>query len=573
MASNITRSSDNSQQPLTSRTALAAELAVHRTELEMQNHELRDAQLQLEVSRARYFSLFDLSPVPYLVIKQDFGIIEANLAAGELLQIDRARLIGSPAHRFADDTEREQWMVQLSRAFGDRRVHAFDSIIRTKAGSLCHVHLVCQTMSHDSGKPDGAMLVAIFDVTTRIEAERERQQLSQKLLETQKLESLGVLAGGIAHDFNNILTGVLTAASLLKDEVQTNANALALAEQIEKSGRRTADLCRQLLAYAGKAHLTMKPLRVNPLITDLLTLLGASLPKKHRLVFHSATYLPAIVGDATQIRQVIMNLVVNASEAIGEKEGEVIIRTGVESILPKALMGLATGADLPAGNYVYTEVSDNGCGMSLATISRIFDPFYTTKFTGRGLGLAAVLGIIRSHKGVLLVRSEIGKGSCFRLWLPVSETTAGAIPEEEKPIVMRRDNLEGACVLVIDDEPIVRKVLEDMLKQLKCKGVFADTGQDAVGILKHLVAPPDIILLDLTMPGWDGPQTFAAIREQGYKGPIFLMSGYATDEVSNRLAHLDVNGFVQKPILVNELTDKIRSTLLSKPAKHSPKKS
>ena len=270
-----------------------------------------------------------------------------------------------------------------------------------------------------------AVLGVSVDITELKKADHDRQQIERKLLETQKLESLGVLAGGIAHDFNNLLTGILGNASLARMDLPRTSPIMPIIEQIEQATHRAADLCKQMLAYSGKGRFVVQQLDLNQLAEDTTHLLNISISKNCVLRFNLAAKLPAIAVDATQIRQIIMNLVINASEAIGTRSGVIAISTGVARVNHDYIATLLHPGGITEGDYVFLEVSDNGTGMSSANLEKIFDPFFTTKFTGRGLGLAAVLGIIRGHKGALKVYSEVGRGTTFKILLPCSDALAG----------------------------------------------------------------------------------------------------------------------------------------------------
>ncbi|MBL9214068.1 MAG: transporter substrate-binding domain-containing protein [Opitutaceae bacterium] len=269
------------------------------------------------------------------------------------------------------------------------------------------------------------------DITARKLAEAESDRLQNKMQETQKLESLGVLAGGIAHDFNNLLTVILGNAALARMDTDASSANQARLDAVVTSANRAAELCRQLLAYAGKGTCTIVRLNLNDVITDTTRLLELSIGKHARLEFALAPALPRIEADATQLRQVVMNLVINASEALGERTGTIRLATTVITHPGPAAAEAGLGSDLSPGSYVCMEVSDTGCGMPPEVLGRIFDPFFTTKFTGRGLGLAAVLGIVRTHHGAMRVRSEPGQGATFRIFLPVSQAqTAHPFPAE-----------------------------------------------------------------------------------------------------------------------------------------------
>ncbi|MBI5397632.1 MAG: PAS domain S-box protein [Verrucomicrobia bacterium] len=271
------------------------------------------------------------------------------------------------------------------------------------------------------------------DITRQRQLEEERTQMERRLVESQKLESLGILAGGIAHDFNNLLTGVLGNAGLIRLDLPPQSPLQELLERIEKNSIRAADLCKQLLAYSGQGRFLVQPLNLGTLLLDSKSLLEHSVSQKATLEFQLADNLPAVSADATQMRQILMNFVINASDALGDQPGAITIATDVVHADPAYLAGAHTGSELPAGNYVCLEVSDTGCGITPEMMQKIFDPFFTTKFTGRGLGLPAVLGIVRSHGGALLARSEPGKGSTFTVLLPPVARPPQSLPLETSP--------------------------------------------------------------------------------------------------------------------------------------------
>ncbi len=276
------------------------------------------------------------------------------------------------------------------------------------------------------------LLVIGRDVTEEKLIADENRKIETQMLHVQKLESLGVMAGGIAHDFNNILTAILGNAELALRQIFPDSGAHAHLRNIEISARRAADLARQMLAYSGKGFFVIEQLDVNAIITEMSRMLDVSISKKATMHLNLAPDLPSVRVDTTQIRQVIMNLVINASEAIGDQSGDITITTGMQKCDEAFLSELWLNDKLEGGPYVYCEVADTGCGMDRDTIDKIFDPFFTTKFTGRGLGMAAVLGIVRGHKGTIKVCSEQGKGSNFKVFLPaMSECPANTLREPE----------------------------------------------------------------------------------------------------------------------------------------------
>ncbi|HEY8994142.1 MAG TPA: PAS domain S-box protein [Lacunisphaera sp.] len=386
----------------------------------------------------------------------------------------------------------------------------------------------------------------------------ESRRLEAKLVETAKLESLGVLAGGIAHDFNNLLTGILGNASLARQELPPSSLGQPMLDQIENAARRAADLCKQMLAYSGKGRFVVHRLDVNKLIEDTTHLLQISITKTCVLRFNLAAHLPAIKADATQLRQVIMNLVINSSEAIGSRSGVLAITTGVARVDAEYLKGFRPDASPAHGDYVYIEVSDNGCGMDGPTLARIFDPFFTTKFTGRGLGLAAVLGIVRGHKGGLRVYSEPGKGTTFKLFFPVVQ---GRAEDSIPPFPDATHFKASGTVLVVDDEETVRTVAARMLERLGFTVVVAADGRE--GMEKFRVDPTrfTLVLLDLTMPHLDGEETFRQMRMLNPGVRVVLTSGFNQQEAVNRFTGKGLAGFIQKPFELGSLIQVIRSVL------------
>lgn len=382
---------------------------------------------------------------------------------------------------------------------------------------------------------------SLRDITAERLAAHERENLNIKVLESQKLESLGVLAGGIAHDFNNLLTVILANASFVRDT--TIGNDIRL-EQIETAARRAADLCRQMLAYAGKGRLVVEPVDPGALIRDTMPLIHASVSKKARLQLDLAEALPFVDADASQLRQLVLSLVTNAAEALGDGSGEVRIATRVARPDPSA--GVCHAFDVPPGDCVCIEVSDTGHGMTPVTLARIFEPFFTTKFTGRGLGLAAGLGIVRTHHGALTVDSTPGQGSVFRLHLPVSRsakpTFALSISGSVSPTRPR-----AGTVLIADDEPGVLETTSALLRYQGFETVLAIDGHDAVRQFNAAPRRFAAILLDLTMPGLGGAEALRAIRAVNASVPALVMSGFSEQDVFERVRGLGHVAIVRKP--------------------------
>ena len=408
---------------------------------------------------------------------------------------------------------------------------------------------------------DGATLWHGFitDITERKAADAAVAGFERKIQETQKLESLGVLAGGIAHDFNNILTGVLGNASLASLELPAGAPAQSYLESIRLGSLRAADLCKQMLAYSGKGRFVVKKLSLNALVEETTQLLRLSISKQAALRFDLHAELPMIEADATQMRQVIMNLVINSSEAIGAKSGVIGLSTGLTRVDREYLGGTILAPELAEGTYVYLEVSDTGCGMSAETRSKIFEPFYTTKFTGRGLGLAAVLGIVRGHGGALKVYSEEGRGTTFKLLFPCVD---GSAETEGGRAALPAPWRAQGTVLVVDDEETVRSTAALMLRKMGFDVTIAMDGLEAVRIFSAKPTAYALVLMDLTMPHLDGREAYVELRRVRADVRVVMMSGFNEREVIEQFAGEGPAGFVQKPFVFEALSDAVRRALV-----------
>jgi PAS domain S-box-containing protein len=401
------------------------------------------------------------------------------------------------------------------------------------------------------------VLVSYLDVSERQRAERERSRMQEQLLQVQKLESLGVLAGGVAHDFNNLLMGVMGNAGLALMELSGHHPARRRVEQVEATAKRLADLTGQLLAYSGKGRFVVRPLELSGLVEEMGDLLGTVVSKRAMLRYDLASDLPAVEGDPTQLRQVVMNLITNASDALGDRPGIITLATGLARADRGYLDSTWLAEELLPGDYVFLEVSDDGCGMDAATRSRIFDPFFTTKFTGRGLGLAAVLGIVRAHGGAIRIYSEPGRGTTIKVLLPASQLAAECGQEAADPPAAIR----GRTILVVDDEPTVMEVARRILERHGCTVLTAPDGAGAVELYRRRRPEIDLVLLDMTMPGLGGVETFQELRRLEPGVRVVLSSGYNEQDATSRFAGKGLAGFIQKPYTPAGLVAKLGQVL------------
>jgi PAS domain S-box-containing protein len=448
---------------------------------------------------------------------------------------------------------REAFTAAVNSAVTEGQSFDLELEIVTAASRLVWVR--CIGRVELAGEKVARLFGSLQDITRNKKADEERQKLQLKMLEAQKLESLGVLAGGIAHDFNNLLTVIMGNASLAR---ATNGSVSTEAlEQIETASNRAADLCRQMLSYAGKSRFSLEGHDLNALIQDTTHLFKTSIAKNAALEFTlSPTPLPVEI-DASQIRQVIMNLVINASDAIGTASGHIRVRSLRRAVTADHMRDARIGQERPPGDYVILEVEDNGCGMSAETITRIFDPFFTTKFTGRGLGLAAVLGIVRAHRGAFFVRSTLGKGTTFTLALPPA---TGVAVTQIKPVALTFSAVEKASgtILIVDDEPQVRRIASSIIEKQGYTTALASDGYEALALALAHGMRFKAVLLDLTMPGLDGPATLREIRALSKTVPVLIMSGYSETDARKHIIAGPLVGFIPKPFTADDLLMKIK---------------
>ena len=377
----------------------------------------------------------------------------------------------------------------------------------------------------------------------RLKAEEERRAFERQMLHVQKLESLGVLAGGIAHDFNNLLVSVLGNAGLALSELDGASPVRDRLADIELAAQRAAELTRQMLAYAGRGRFVVQRLNLSEVVGELVGLLRTVVARTAEIDVRLAEGLPAVEADASQLRQIVMNLVTNAADAIGGAVGRIEITTGRIVATQEYLSRCCIGQDLPPGEFVFTEISDTGCGMDQETLARIFDPFFTTKVTGRGLGLAAVLGIVRSHSGAIAVESSPGIGTRFRLLLPALTSEA----DRHVTGVPVKAPVATGTILVVDDDEGVRKVATLSLRKAGFTVVAACDGEEGMAVLRERGDDFDAVLLDMTMPRLSGAETCSLIRQLRPALPIVLTSGYTQPEAAARFGPDEIAGFLQKP--------------------------
>jgi two-component system, cell cycle sensor histidine kinase and response regulator CckA len=493
------------------------------------------------------------------------GVWDWNIETGEAFYSQSYKeMLGFDTDEIGNSSD--EWLKRIHPEDAPGVLVALQPYLEGKAGTAAvEFRMLCKdggwkpilgrgmVVSRDSAGKPLRMIGTNTDLTKLKTAEEERRSMELQMLQVQKLESLGVLAGGIAHDFNNILTVIVGNADLALMRLNKESPAVDNLHRIEQAAERAADLARQMLAYSGKGRFVIENINLNTLLEEMLRMLEVSISKKVLLRLNPYQHLPTVEADATQMRQVIMNLVINASEAIGEKSGVIAITTGCMDCDRSYLKDVWLDENSSEGLYVYLEIADSGCGMDKKTMDRLFDPFFTTKFTGRGLGMAAVLGIVRGHKGAIKVYSELNRGTTFKILLPASSK-----PVEVFNGTSLHDDWQGSgIVLLVDDEETVRGIGTEMLRELGFAVITAADGREGVEQFKN---NPDIsfVILDLTMPHMDGEQCFRELKQLRPDIKIIMSSGFNEQEVTEKFLGNGLAGFIQKPYKLSVLKEAIR---------------
>lgn len=489
----------------------------------------------------------------------DYRFLEVNPAFEEMTGLQAKKVIGKTVREIMPDIE-YRWIEAYGKVALSGEPNSFEDY-SADLGKYFEVRAF---------SPEKGQFACIFNETTvRRKLEAGRISLEKKVQQTQKLESLGVLAGGIAHDFNNLLMGLLGNVGLAQDKIPAKDPVQEELANIEASANRAADLAGQMLAFSGRGSFVVETVHLNELVREMAKLLEVSIPKKASLNYKLEDKLPGFEADPTQVRQVIMNLITNASEAIVEKNGIITFSTGVKSCDRHCLdtqghpASIDPATKLAEGPYVYIEVTDTGSGMSPETIEKIFDPFYTTKFTGRGLGMSVVLGIIKGHKGTIRITSgPEQEGSTVRVMFPASQV-ADAVPAAVKKggKDIKSPWKGSGTVLVADDEANVLKVCKAMLERTGFEVLTATDGNEAIDIFKEHRKGIDCVLLDQTMPGMTGMETYQLMRGIQPDVKVVITSGFNAGEIAAQDNDDVPAGFLHKPYRLLDLRAMMKKVL------------
>ena len=529
------------------RFQLQQQVLGQRAALERRNAELEETRAALFEEKERYRTLTEAIPQLVWTADSERYILFCN----KRLQEFSGKPAGEvwPLENLVHRGDRAAFMQKWQEAVESRC--AFESelrLIRARDGAV-RFHLMRATPIQADG------ILEWFGTFTDVEDQRRSEEA---LRQRQKLDSIGLLAGGIAHDFNNLLVGIMGGASFVLDMLEPDHAARPMLEVVVRSSERAAHLTRQLLAYAGKDKNFAEPVNVPRVIRDTCELVRVSVPKTITIVNTSDSHIPVIETNTAQIQQLIMNLLINATEAIGEKNGLVSVRTTMEQLTPESRVLNVLGQPLMPGEYVSIEISDSGVGMDEAMLARIFDPFFTTKFTGRGLGLAAVQGIVRSLGGAIEVQSAPGEGSTFTVLLPAVKPRGEWMSRPEPGTGTLR-----TVILVIDDEEVVRVTAANALNHAGHEVISAAGGSEGLRAFRENSDRIGLVLLDLSMPGMSGIETLERLRKISDEVPVVIMSGYSEQDVSARLSGRSVCGLIHKPFTITTLLSEIDAFLSS----------
>ena len=520
------------------------------------------AEVALSTSEARFRELFVAISSGVALFKRagdggDLVLDDINESGTQILGVERATLVGRPLPEVLRG-EGLAKLMELSECVwqsGQPAVQPAAEFIGAD-GPVWLENRVCRL-------PSGEIAVVYNDLTARRQAEEQRHRLAERVQQVQKLESLQMLASGVAHDFNNILQAIVGYADLALDEMPADGPSRTDIERIKLSARRARELTEQMLEYSGHGFHESEPVGLLEVISQVVGKHHDQIPADTELVLDVPAELPAVNGDGAQLAQMLANLLTNAVEAIGGEPGQIRLRAGVTEADAESLDESVPGQNLPAGSYVWIEVEDTGCGMNGSTKSRIFEPFFSTRFVGRGLGLACVLGIVRGHGGAVSVDSEVGVGTTFRVLLPTARETPTAdvtqpAPAEERQVEQGR---HWRTVLVVDDEEAVRYVIDRMLSRAGYRVLEACDGEEAVEVFRergHLI---DLVILDLTMPRMDGLGAFREMRKIRPDLHVLLSSGYSAEDSMGHFSDAGSVDFIQKPYSVDALLDKVHAAI------------
>jgi PAS domain S-box-containing protein len=546
--------------------AMNNELLNLQRELVKKNNELEKLKLELGVSVEKQTLqveqltneqriILSTMPIGAVFIKEQ-KVQLANLAFEKMLGYEIGETVGMRSTDFyTNSSAYERVGNEVYATIASGKIYCADAEMKMKDGAHLWCSLVGQAVSAQNN--DDISIWMIQDITDRKQAEEERLLLQQQFYHAQKLESLGVLAGGIAHDFNNILMVILGHCYVACDESDLNINVKTRILQIETAAHRAADLCRQMLTYAGKSPLLQSSVNVGLLVEDVVKMLQSAAMKNIEIELVVTHDLPNVKGDSGQIQQVVMNLIINASEAIGDKTGTIRVELSEVALEADCAEKDTFGACMRAGRYVCLEVSDHGCGMDEETQKRIFEPFYTTKLNGRGLGMSAIRGIVTSHDGMLKLTSTPGSGTSFKVYFPLQEASHATAVVTHADTLISPEKTTG-LILLVDDDETLRNLGVILLELLGFSVITAQHGREALEVYRERSSEIDAILIDQMMPVMGGIEAYHELRKVAPTLPITICSGYEFESVAEVIGSDGYTSFIHKPYKLDQLRNVMR---------------
>jgi PAS domain S-box-containing protein len=530
------------------------------------NSEQRNLVRSLRSSESHYRSIFETALIGVAVTDKDFNYTDVNEALCKLLGYKKEEIIyKASVYDITHPDDIAEGIAVLNKIKNGEIDHY---IIKKRYISKSGETITAMAFAKGKFSPDGEYEGAtgsVMDISGLLKAEEERLQLERQFLQAQKLESLGIMAGGIAHDFNNLLQIILGNLELAARELSPDSTTHNFIVDSIIAGNRAANLCDLMLTYVGKGLISKHELSLNELVSENAEMLKTAVSSAVTMKLHLSEKIPTTLANASQMQQLVMNLLTNASESIVKQPGLIVITTGVQNCDDAFLAGNLLGEKPEPGQYVFIEISDNGCGMSEKTLQRLFDPFFTTKFAGRGLGMSAVLGIMKSHSGALFVDSEPGRGTTFKVIFPASAPVMPANIQEPVSLPYGKfispDKPLSGVALLADDEKPVLKTCSKMLNMCGFKVITACDGIDAVAKFREHSDVIDLVLLDLTMPNMDGIAAMKEIYDIKPVAKIILSSGFNEDELGKLITSQPPAGFIRKPYSMNEIETELRRVI------------
>ncbi len=512
-------------------------------------HKRKEAEEALKQSEEKFRTFMETaSDLMYITDKDgDFSYVNESMV--RTLGYSKEEMIGMHITQILSEENLKAYRQRLEILISKGEI-SFEPTWVTKNGDDIYGEIKVVAIYDSDGNYAGGR--AVFRDFT------DRKKLEAQLGKAQKMESLGIVAGGVAHDFNNLLMGILGNAEMALNRLHSDSPAKGNIERIETLGQQAAKLTKQMLDYSGKGQILSESVDLSAMISEMAVFLESSVSKKATLQFELSDDIPVIKGDPGQFRQIIMNIVTNASESLGDEGGRITITTGLKYCDLEYLTQTYLYEDQGDGDYVFLEVTDTGSGMKPEILEKIFDPFFSTKFTGRGLGLAAVLGIVRGQKGAIKVESDVRRGSIFTVLFPAMRAK-GELSGD--PAATASSGRTGNTILVVDDEEYVLEVVGEMLEAEGFIVLTAYDGQKGVDVFREHAEKIDLVLLDLTMPRMGGQEALMEMCRINSDIPVIVASGYPEEEASNRFKGQKPAGFINKPFRLQSLVDKITSVL------------